>query len=69
VQCRRKKHTVRNAILALILVLMVGGLAYGMVCFRNVKNAVNSSFKVTNLTKKQNINSQLKAKGEFQFYY
>lgn len=50
-QCRRKKHTVRNAILALILVLIIGGSAYGMIRFRNVKNAANSSFKATSLTK------------------
>lgn len=61
-QHRKKTHTLRNTILILILLLIVGGTAYGMYRYRNVKDTVNSSFKSSGVTKERNVSSQIKNK-------
>lgn len=57
---RRKKHTLRNSILAIVLLLVRGGSAYGMSRYRSIKQSVNSSFKATGMVKQRNVIQQLK---------
>lgn len=59
---KKKKHTLRNVFLAFVLLIVLGGAAYGMTKYRSVKNAVNSSFKPSGVTKDRNVSSQLKDK-------
>lgn len=59
---KKKKHTLRNVFLGFILLVVLGGAAYGMTKYRSVKNSVNSSFKPSGVTKDRNVNSQLKNK-------
>lgn len=59
---RKKKHTLRNVFLGFILLIVLGGAAYGMTRYRSVKNAVNSSFKPSGVTKDRDVSEQLKDK-------
>lgn len=59
---RKKKHTLRNVFLVLILLIVLGGSAYGMTKYRNVKNAVNSSFTPSGVTKQRNVSKELQEK-------
>lgn len=59
---KRKKHTLRNVFLSFILLIIVGGAAYGVTKYRNVKNSVNSSFKPSGVIKERNVNGVLKEK-------
>lgn len=61
-QHRKKTHPVRNTILVLILLLIAGGAAYGMIRYRSIKNAVNSSFNASGVTKERDVNKQLSDK-------
>lgn len=57
-----KKHVVRNTILIVVLVLLVGGAAFGMSRYRAIKDSVNSSFKASGLTKERNVAKLLQNK-------
>ncbi|PTM21699.1 LytR family transcriptional regulator [Lactobacillus sp. PFC-70] len=59
---QKKKHTVRNTILIVILVLIVGIGAYGMVKYHGIKSAVDNSYKSAGVTKERNTSSQLSNK-------
>lgn len=61
-QHAKKKHTLRNIILIVLLVLIVGGAAYGMERYRSVKSTVNSSFKASGVSKQRNVSQQIKNK-------
>ncbi|CAJ1226841.1 LytR family transcriptional regulator [Levilactobacillus zymae] len=61
-QHRKKTHTVRNVFLTIILLLVVGGAAYGMQRYRSVKESINSSFKASGIQKERNVTQQLKDK-------
>lgn len=61
-QHSRKKHTLRNTVLVVILLLLVGGGAYAMSKYQGVKEAVDSSFKTSGVTKERNVNQQIKDK-------
>lgn len=61
-QHKKGTHPVRNTILVMLLLLIIGGLAYGMSRYRSLKNSVNSSFKASGLTKERNVTSQLSSK-------
>lgn len=61
-QHAKKKHTLRNVILIVLLVLIVGGVAYGMERYRNIKSTVNSSFKASGVNKQRNVSQQIKEK-------
>ncbi len=61
-QYRRKKHALRNVFLSVILLIVLGGAAYGMTRYRGVKNSVNSSFKPSGVTKERDVSSALKNK-------
>jgi len=56
----KKRHTFRSVILIVLLVLIVGGVAYGMERYRSVKSTVNSSFKASGVTKQRNVSKQIK---------
>lgn len=57
-----KIHVLRSTFLIFILLLVLGGAAYGMTRYRNVKNSVNSSFRPSGIEKERNVNSTLKNK-------
>lgn len=59
---KKKKHILRNVFLTFILLVVLGGAAYGVTRYRNVKNSVNSSFKPAGVEKERNVNSALKKK-------
>lgn len=59
---KKKSHTLRNTFLAFILLIVLGGAAYGMTRYRGVKNAVNSSFKPSGVTKQRDVSNELKSK-------
>ncbi len=59
---RKKKHTLRNTFLAVILLVVLGGAAYGMTRYRSAKTAVNSSFKPSGVDKQRDVSKQLKDK-------
>lgn len=61
-QHAKKKHTLRNIILIVLLILIVGGAAYGMERYRSVKSTVNSSFKASGVSKQRNVSQQIKNK-------
>ncbi|MBX6947938.1 LCP family protein [Levilactobacillus brevis] len=61
-QHKKGTHPVRNTILVMLLLLIIGGLAYGMSRYRSLKNSVNSSFKASGLTKERNVTNQLSSK-------
>lgn len=61
-QHAKKKHTLRNIILIVLLILIVGGAAYGMERYRSVKSTVNSSFKASGVSKQRNVSQQIKEK-------
>lgn len=61
-QHAKKEHTLRNVILIVLLVLIVGGAAYGMERYRNIKSTVNSSFKASGVDKQRNVSQQIKEK-------
>ncbi|WP_125573688.1 LCP family protein [Levilactobacillus huananensis] len=58
----KKHHPIRNIILTLILALLVGGTAYGMHRYQNLKNTVKSAYKPSGVTKLRNVDDQLKNK-------
>lgn len=58
-QLRRRRHTLRNTLVIAILLILVGGAAYGMSRYRNVQSSVNSSFKTSGLTKMRDVSKQL----------
>jgi cell envelope-related function transcriptional attenuator common domain len=45
-----------------ILLIVLGGAAYGMTRYRGVKNAVNSSFKPSGVDKQRDVSNELKTK-------
>jgi len=59
---KKKRHTLRNTFLALILLIVLGGAAYGMTRYRSAKNAVNSSFKPSGVTKQRDVSKELQKK-------
>jgi LCP family protein required for cell wall assembly len=59
---KKKKHTLRNVFLAVILLIVLGGAAYGMTRYRSVKDSVNSSFKPSGVTKERDVSDALKNK-------
>ncbi|NLR32869.1 LCP family protein [Levilactobacillus tujiorum] len=61
-QHAKRKHTLRNIILIVLLALIVGGVAYGMERYRSVKSTVNSSFKASGVTKQRDVSKQIKEK-------
>lgn len=61
-QHAKRKHTLRNLILIVILVLIVGVSAYGMERYRSIKSTVNSSFKASGVAKQRNVSQQIKEK-------
>ena len=61
-QSDKKKHSLRNVLLALILLLFVGGVAYGISRYQSIKNSVDKSFKSSGLEKKRQSGPTLKSK-------
>lgn len=61
-QHRQKKHTFRNVILTVFLILIVGGGAYVMHLYRNAQSVVNSSFKSSGITKQRDVSKQISDK-------
>lgn len=61
-QRRKRKHTVRNIILAVILVLIVGGGAYAAHRYQSLKDSVDSTFKASGVSKQRNVSQQIKNK-------
>lgn len=59
---RRKKHTLRNTFLTFVLLVVLGGMAYGVTRYRDVKDAVNSSFTPSGITKQRDVNKELDEK-------
>lgn len=59
---KKKNHVLRNVFLSFVLLIILGGAAYGMTKYRSVKNSVNSSFKPSGVTKERNVSSALKNK-------
>ncbi|MFC6260658.1 LCP family protein [Levilactobacillus fujinensis] len=58
----KKTHKVRNTILIVILLLLIGTGAYGMTRYQSIKSSVNNSFKSAGMTKERDVSSQLSAK-------
>ena len=58
-QRRKKKHTVRNVVLTVILLILVGSVAFGMYRYRNVKDSINNSFKASGIQKERDVTKQL----------
>ena len=61
-QKHKKKHTLRNSFLIVLLLMIFGGAAYGMTTYRGVKNSINSAFKPSGITKQRDVTSELKKK-------
>ncbi|KRL94211.1 LCP family protein [Levilactobacillus hammesii] len=61
-QHTKKKHIFRNAILIIILIFIVAGVAYGMESYRNIESTVNRSFKASGVNKQRNVSQQIKRK-------
>ena len=61
-QHRKKSHKVRNSILLVILVLIVGVSAYAAHRYRSVKDSINSSFRASGIQKSRNVTQELKDK-------
>lgn len=59
---KKKKHTLRNVFLSVILLIVLGGTAYGMTRYRSVKNSVDSAFKPSGVTKNRDVNNALNNK-------
>ncbi|MEE6726052.1 LCP family protein [Pediococcus acidilactici] len=51
---RRASHTVRNTILIVIAVILLGGIFYGVRKYQNVKNAVDSTYSNAGIKKQRN---------------
>lgn len=59
---KKKKHTLRNTFLILFGLIILGGSAYGLTSYRQVKESINSSFKPSGVTKERDVNAQIKSK-------
>jgi len=59
---RKKKHTLRNTFVIFILLVVFGGMAYGMTRYRGVKNDINSSFTPSGLKKQRDVSKALNSK-------
>lgn len=59
---RKRKHTVRNVILVVILALIIGGGAYSMHRYQSLKNSIDSTFKASGISKQRNVSKQIKDK-------
>ncbi|USS85863.1 LCP family protein [Fructilactobacillus cliffordii] len=58
----QRSHRTRNIILTIILVLLVGGIAFGSYKYFAVKNAVNKAYNSAGLQKERDTNALLKNK-------
>ena len=59
---RKHTHTLRNVFFAFILLILLGGAAYGITKYRGVKDSINSSFKPSGVSKERDVSEQLKNK-------
>lgn len=59
---RRNRHPWLKTFLALILVLVVGGVAYGAHQYQNLQSSVKKSYKASGVTKLRNVSQQLAKK-------
>lgn len=58
----QKKHTVRNIILTVILVLLVAGGAYAARKYYNIKHAVDNTYESAGIKKDRNASSEIQGK-------
>lgn len=58
----KKSHTVRNTILIILAVVLLGGIVYGVRKYQNIKNAVDSTYSSAGIKKERNTSSQLSGK-------
>ncbi|WP_412988376.1 LCP family protein [Pediococcus siamensis] len=61
-QHTEKRHTVRNVILTVILILIVAGGAYAARKYYNLKHAVDNTYQSAGIKKDRNANSEIQAK-------
>ncbi|GEO70637.1 LCP family protein [Levilactobacillus acidifarinae] len=59
---RKRKHTARNVILVIILVLIVGGGVYAMHRYQSLKNSIDNTFQASGVSKQRNVSKQIKDK-------
>ncbi|AKP65335.1 transcriptional regulator [Levilactobacillus koreensis JCM 16448] len=59
---KKTQHKVRNTILIVILLLLVGTGAFGMVRYQSIKSSVAKTFKSAGITKERDVNGQLNGK-------
>jgi len=60
-----RKHLLRNVLLSLVAVLLIGGLGLGLSRYRDVKSAVNGSFDPVDVSGSRDTTALLKAKKPF----
>jgi len=58
----QKRHTVRNVILVILLVLIVSGGAYAARKFYNLKHAVDNTYQSAGINKTRNASSEIQSK-------
>lgn len=59
---KQRKHTVRNVILTVILVLLVSVGAYAARKYYNIKHAVDNTYQSAGIKKNRNANAVIQAK-------
>ncbi|WP_056964979.1 LCP family protein [Levilactobacillus spicheri] len=59
---RKRRHPVRNILLLILFVGLLGGVAYGVHRYQSLQNTVKQSFKASGVTKIRNVDQQLAQK-------
>ncbi|KJW11883.1 LCP family protein [Levilactobacillus spicheri] len=59
---RKRRHPVRNILLLILFVGLLGGVAYGVHRYQSLQNTVKQSFKASGVTKLRNVDQQLAQK-------
>jgi LCP family protein required for cell wall assembly len=58
----KKSHTVRNTILIVLAVILLGGGIFGFKKYQNIKNAVDNTYSSAGIKKQRNTNSLINSK-------
>jgi LCP family protein required for cell wall assembly len=58
----KKSHTVRNTILIVLAVILLGGAIFGIRKYQNIKNAVDGTYTSAGIKKQRNTDSQMSSK-------